>query len=139
MWGTSSLLLPSIHFYNGIVGSAPILAVDTPGFCDSRSDRSNDPKYVALIKRLVGEIDLFMFITKLDDSRVEGSELDTLKLISDSFSKDLWKRTIVGLTRADRIPRGKYKFHLDGSFSGYTECSTGGCGGRGGPYPVCGY
>src|SRR5208282_3942983 len=36
------------------------------------------------------------------------------RTVSDSFSKDLWKRTIVGLTRADTIPRGKYQFHLDG-------------------------
>ena len=103
-----------IHFYSGLINSAPILVIDTPGFCDARSDRSNDSSYIALIKRLVSEIDLFLFITRLDDARVEASELDTLKLISDAFSREMWQRSIVALTRADAITRAKFSFHFDG-------------------------
>ena len=103
-----------IHFYNGTIGQSPVLVIDTPGFCDARSDRSNDSTYVDLIKRLAGEIDLFLFVTRLDDSRTESSELDTLKIISDAFSAEVWKRAIVALTRADAIPRSRYDFHLDG-------------------------
>jgi GTP-binding protein EngB required for normal cell division len=103
-----------IHFYDGRIGSAPVLVIDTPGFCDARSDRSNDPAYVALIKRLVGEIDLVIFITRLDDARVEASELDTLKLLSESFSQEIWQRAVVCLTRADAIPRSRYDFHFEG-------------------------
>ncbi len=107
-----------IHFFNGQIGGSPILVIDTPGFCDARSDRSNDAGYVDLIRRLVGEVDLFLFITRLDDSRVEASELDTLKLVTESFSEDIWRRGLVALTRSDAIPRAKFAFHVEGRVGG---------------------
>lgn len=105
---------PEIRFYNGQINESPILLIDTPGFCDARPDRSNDRAYVDLIKQLVGEIDLLLFVTRLDDARVEASEWATLKVLSKSLSRSIWQHSVVVLTRADMVTRANFGYHLDG-------------------------
>jgi predicted GTPase len=103
-----------IHFYDGRIGDAPILVIDTPGFCDDRSDRSNDSKYISKIQRHVSDIDLLIFITRLDDDRVGSSDLDTLQILSKSFAPEIWERSIIVLTKADKISEEKYKYFVNG-------------------------
>lgn len=110
-----------IHFYDGKIGSAPILVIDTPGFCDARSDRSNDPAYVALIRRLVGEVDLVLFITRLDDARVEASFTSFTgwdhMVSSPSFSRHLTESSRKLIRNPDRAQwRRTRPCRLRGSF-----------------------
>lgn len=97
-----------LHFYNGRVAGVPILIADTPGFADARSDRSNDEKYIDVITKLTGEIDLLLFITGLDDPRVEKGEHDTIEILARHLSLEIWDRSIVLLTRSDRVARGDF-------------------------------
>lgn len=103
-----------LHFFNGKIEGIPILVVDTPGFADTRSDRSNDERYVDLITRLTGEIDLLLFITGLDDPRVEKGEHDTMHILAQRLSPEIWDRSIVLLTRSDRVSRKEFKAVLKG-------------------------
>lgn len=103
-----------LHFYNGRIAGAPILVADTPGFADTRSDRSNDGKYIDLISRLMGEIDLLLFVTGLDEPRVEKGEHDTIEVLARNLSPEIWDRSIVLLTRSDRVARSDFGRVLQG-------------------------
>lgn len=103
-----------LRFYNGRIAGAHILIADTPGFADTRTDHSNDRKYVELIARRMGEVDLLLFVTGLDDPRVEKGEHDTIQILTEEFSPAIWDRALVILTRSDRVTRANFAKVLEG-------------------------
>ncbi|MFG2047967.1 GTPase [Micromonospora sp. NPDC048935] len=101
-----------IERYDAEYRESTMVLIDTPGFGDAGWDRSNDERYLALIEQEAGEIDLVLFVTKLDDTRVERSEYDTLGALTNKFGHELWDRAVVVLTRADRFTRREYPDEL---------------------------
>jgi GTP-binding protein EngB required for normal cell division len=93
---------------------AEMVLIDTPGFGDDGWNWSNDDRYLALIEREVGEIDLVLYVSKLDDTRVHGDEIDTLHALTRKFGRELWDRAVVVLTFADRFTRREYREELAG-------------------------
>ncbi|MEU7755884.1 GTPase [Micromonospora sp. NPDC049171] len=101
-----------IERYDAKYRESTMVLIDTPGFGDAGWDRSNDERYLALIEQEAGEIDLVLFVTKLDDTRVERSEYDTLGALTKQFGHELWDRAVVVLTRADKFTRRDYPEEL---------------------------
>ncbi|MEU4474208.1 GTPase [Micromonospora sp. NPDC023888] len=101
-----------IERYDAEYRESTMVLIDTPGFGDAGWDRSNDERYLALIEQEAGEIDLVLFVTKLDDTRVERSEYDTLRALTTKFGHGLWDRAVVVLTRADKFTRLDYPDEL---------------------------
>jgi len=97
-----------IERYDAEYRESTMVLIDTPGFADAGWDRSNDQRYLAQIEREAGEIDLVLFVSKLDDNRVERSEYDTLGALTAKFSHELWDRAVVVLTRSDKFTRREY-------------------------------
>jgi predicted GTPase len=96
-----------IDRYDAKYRNSMMVLIDTPGFCDD-ADRSTDERYLAEIERQAGEIDLILYVTKLDDPRVDRSEQDTLTALTGKFTHGLWDRAVVVLTCADKFTRREY-------------------------------
>lgn len=105
----------AIEEYVGTILGSQVKVLDTPGFCDASFDHSNDRRYLTLIRSEVGHLDLMLFVTRLDDSRVEATELHTIKLITEEFGQAIWERGVVALTRADAYPKVEdFKYRMEG-------------------------
>jgi predicted GTPase len=76
------------------MNDAIIRLYDTPGLCDS-ADMSNDDAYIAAIKEVLPSIDLVLFATPLNETRVSRDERIALRSLSAAVGKELWENMIV--------------------------------------------
>jgi hypothetical protein len=76
------------------INDATIRLYDTPGLCDS-VDLSNDDAYIGAIKDVLASIDLVLFVTPLNETRVSRDERIALRSLSAAIGKDLWENMIV--------------------------------------------
>jgi len=88
-----------IQCFDCPINDAVIRLYDTPGLCDS-ADMSNDDAYIASIKATLPSIDLVLFITPLNETRVSRDERVALRSLSAAIGKHLWENMIVVFTFA---------------------------------------
>lgn len=103
-----------VHEYEMTIRGSKVTVFDTPGLSDARRDHENDARYVDEIKRHVGRVDLMLFVTQLNETRVRRDELECLDLITGSFGASIWDHTVIVMTHADRVPRKAYTEQLAG-------------------------
>lgn len=89
----------SIQYFDCELNDAVIRLYDTPGLCDS-ADMSNDDEYIKAIKEALPSIDLVLFITPLNETRVSKDERVALRSLSAAIGKHLWENMIVIFTFA---------------------------------------
>lgn len=92
----------NVELYDNEINGVEFTVIDTPGLCDDLPEKGNDQKYIELIKSKVGQIDCMWFVTRLDEPRVTADEIRGIKIISEAFSPEVWERSIVVFTRADK-------------------------------------
>ena len=83
-----------VEFFDCPMNDAVIRLYDTPGLCDS-ADMSNDDAYIAAIKEVLPSIDLVLFITPLNETRVSKDERIALRSLSAAIGKELWENMII--------------------------------------------
>ena len=76
-----------------------IKIIDTPGF---GALDMNDEDTVQKIIQKSGQIDLFLFCVIISH-RLGRADLETMKIISDVFGEDVWKKAVFVLTFANRF------------------------------------
>jgi len=76
------------------INDAIIRLYDTPGLCDS-AYLSNDDAYIGAIKDVLTSIDLVLFVTPLNETRVSRDERIALRSLSAAIGKELWENMIV--------------------------------------------
>lgn len=86
--------------------------VDTPGlgdgdYSDDQGEKE-DRNYLGKIKSRIRRIDSMMFVTKLDDGRVRRDEKSTIRLISEVFGNEIWDRTVIVFSHADKVSSKRY-------------------------------
>ncbi|MEH2326297.1 MAG: GTPase [Nostoc sp.] len=86
------------HEINGI----KFTIVDTPGLCDDIPEKGNDQKYIELIRNKVKQIDSLCFVTRLDETRVSPDERRGIEVISEAFTPEIWKHSVIIFTSANR-------------------------------------
>lgn len=91
------------------VNNATVRLFDTPGLCDSKGN-SNDDAYIAAIKEVLPSIDLVLFITPLNETRVTRDERVALRSLSAAIGKELWENMIVLFSFACSPLPGQAKF-----------------------------
>lgn len=110
-----------IRAYEGKLGNAAVQVVDTPGFCDDHPDKGNDERYLREMEKYLGEIDLMLFVTTLDDTRVRADEIRALELLTGSFGPEIWGRAVVVFTRADLFRSLAYAEQREGRFAAFRK------------------
>ncbi len=108
-----------IRCYEGKINGAEVMVVDTPGFCDDHPGKGNDTRYLREMVNQVERIDLMIFVTVLDDTRVRGDEIHALELLTKSFGAEVWQKAVVVFTRADRFRALEYEGNRDGRFAAF--------------------
>jgi len=88
-----------VEFFDCEINDGTVRLYDTPGLCDS-ADMSNDDAYIAAIKAVLPSIDLVVFITPLNETRVSRDERIALRSLSAAIGKELWENMIVVFTFA---------------------------------------
>lgn len=88
--------------YDCEINGVNFTVIDTPGLCDDLPDKGNDKKYIEFIKSQTDTIDCLWFVTRLDEPRVTADEMRGIKIISEEFSPEIWKHSIIIFTRADK-------------------------------------
>lgn len=81
--------------------------VDTPGLGDhddgDGSGEKKDRLYLRKVKSKIRRVDSMMFVTRLDEARVRSDEIRTVRLISELFGIEIWDRTVIVFTCADKV------------------------------------
>lgn len=86
--------------------------VDTPGLCDDLAETGNDLGYLENIRKSAETADCVWFVTELDAARVTGDEKRGIKLISEALGEEIWSRSIIVFTRADKVEASEFEKDL---------------------------
>lgn len=82
--------------------------VDTPGLGSSEQV----DQYLSLERSKVEEPDLFLFVSKLPDSRVSGDEKRAINLISETLGSEIWEKSMLVFTFSDFLEPSQSKVAL---------------------------
>ncbi|MBW4641685.1 MAG: 50S ribosome-binding GTPase [Goleter apudmare HA4340-LM2] len=91
-----------VKSYEHQINNIKFTIIDTPGLCDDIPESKNDEKYIKLIKRKVKQIDSLWFVTRLDESRVTRDEIQSIKIISEAFTVNVWNYAVIIFTCAGK-------------------------------------
>lgn len=97
-----------VKYFNADIHDIPFTVIDTPGLTEDDLDVT-DFNYLEEIKREVQQIDCLWYVTRLDEPRIRRDELMSLRLVSQTFGEDVWKRAIIVFTFADMVNPTEYK------------------------------
>ena len=102
-----------VHIYQKELHEVIVRVIDTPGLCDDLEEVGNDDKYVNLIRQKVPyPIDAVLFITRLNERRVDASEKRGLRIITEAFGELFWKKSVIVFTGADEVPSLRFEEYL---------------------------
>lgn len=101
--GDNKAVTRSVEVYHHEIYGVKFKIVDTPGLCDDLPETGRDEAYMQMIQSEVSEIDCLCLVKKLDDTRVTGDDLTTIKLISQVLGNQIWHHAIIVFTRADKV------------------------------------
>ena len=92
---------------------AIVRVIDTPGLCDDLEEVGNDAKYIELMReKIPGAIDAVLFVSRLDDTRVDASEKRGLRLITEAFGEPFWKKSVIVFTQSDKVPDERFEEYV---------------------------
>lgn len=101
----------TIHETN--LHEAIVRVIDTPGLCDEVEEKGNDAKYLELIRQKISyAIDAVLFVSRLDDNRVDASEKRGLRLITEAFGELFWKKAVIVFTHSDKVSDERFEEYL---------------------------
>jgi GTP-binding protein EngB required for normal cell division len=92
---------------------AVVRVIDTPGLCDMEG-AANDAKYIELMRHKIPyTIDVVLFVSRLNEPRVDASEQRGLRLITEAFGEVFWKKAVIVFTCSDKVPPSRFEEYLD--------------------------
>lgn len=102
-----------VKAYQFEVESIGCKVYDTPGFFDGLNEVDNNEKYIEQIRKHVSEFHCLLFVSRLSDP-FSADEVQTIRLISEVFTAEVWKNAVVVFTFADHYPdHSEYKKRLN--------------------------
>ena len=90
-----------VTLYRVTIDGVNIRVWDSPGLGDGTG---NDEEYLAEIESEIKEkLDLVIICVKMDDRRLNVGDRDTLKRLTETFGKNMWKNAVIALTFANKV------------------------------------
>ena len=87
--------------YSISVNGIKVVVWDSPGLQDGTG---NDELYLANLKdKLKHGVDIMIYCIKMDDKRFHSEDKMAVRLLTASFGTDLWKKSVIALTFANKI------------------------------------
>ncbi len=97
--GDTNAVTEKTQIYETTINDIRFKVIDTPGLCDS-SDVFSDEKYLDEIKKQYKDVDLTLFVTNLNETRVSRDEKVALRKLTSSLGENIWQNLIVVFTFA---------------------------------------
>ena len=95
-----SAVTSRVNIYESSIEGAPIRIVDTPGLVTP--DHNDDHTIAELRKETNGEADMLLYCTSMAPcSKLGIIDMQIIKLLTSTFTEQIWQRTILVLTFAD--------------------------------------
>ena len=89
----------------------PVLAWDSPGLLDGSN---KDDEYLQSMFEKCKDVQVFFYCVEMTSVRFTDQDKKAIKLLTEKFSPQFWKRAIVVLTKANMIPSAKgKKYHQE--------------------------
>ena len=82
-----------------IINNVRVTLWDTPGLRDPFTDGK---KTLNAISNVCGNVDLFLFCTRLDQTRLCQDDVDAIRDLTAALGENIWKRAIFALTFANK-------------------------------------
>lgn len=101
-----------IRLYDIELDGIPFCIIDTPGLCDEL-ESGDDKRLFHLMSIEIKQIDSLWFVTPLDDTRIRADEKSAIRRITEAFTPQIWKHSIVVFTFANSVtPVSQYSWVL---------------------------
>jgi GTPase SAR1 family protein len=92
---------------------AIVRVIDTPGLCDMEG-ADNDARYIELMRQKIPyTIDVVLFVSRLNEPRVDASEQRGLRLITEAFGELFWKKAVIVFTCSDMVSPTRFEEYLE--------------------------
>jgi GTP1/Obg family GTP-binding protein len=102
-----------VTFHETNLHEAIIRVIDTPGLCDEEEEVGNDAKYIEMMRQKIPyAIDAVLFVSRLDENRVDASEKRGLRLITEAFGELFWKKAVIVFTHSDKVSDERFEEFL---------------------------
>jgi len=102
-----------IDIHETSLHGAIVRVIDTPGLCDTEGS-DNDAQYIELIRQKIQcTIDAVLFVSRLNEPRVDASEQRGLRLITEAFGELFWKKAVIVFTCSDMVSASRFEEYLD--------------------------
>jgi GTPase SAR1 family protein len=90
-----------VDLYDLTVAGVSFAVIDTPGLCDALEEDGNDQDYLDLVRSKVKQVHCFLYVTRLDETRVTGDEKRGIKVITEALGQKIWKHSVIVFTWAN--------------------------------------
>ena len=88
--------------YSADISGVNVTVWDCPGLQDGTN---NEPEYLRLIATKCKELDLVIYCTRMDDSRMRQEDYEAITTLTKEFGEDIWKNTVFALTFANTVKK----------------------------------
>ena len=90
-----------VNAYDGDIQGIKFRVIDTPGFGDP--EPGQDERTLDQIRALSGSCDALLYISPLNQPRVDMVDFHTARTLVESFPEVVWKKSVIVLTKADLV------------------------------------
>ena len=88
--------------YNADICGVDVTIWDCPGLQDGTS---NESEYLEKMATKCKELDLVLYCTRMDDTRIRDEDYETIKTLTKAFGEAIWENTVFTLTFANQVKK----------------------------------
>ncbi len=88
--------------YKADIAGVDVTIWDCPGLQDGTS---NEAEYLNKMATKCKELDLVLYCTRMDDTRIRDEDYETIKTLTRAFGEGIWKNAIFTLTFANEVKK----------------------------------
>lgn len=107
--------------YFSEINGVPYSVYDTPGLCDDLEEKGMDDIYLDRIINGVPYVDCMLYVSRLDENRVSADEMRGIRLVTEAFGPDVWKRAVIVFTHADKVEKDKLDYYQQGRLKAFRK------------------
>lgn len=89
----------NVEMHEGEIQGIKFKVIDTPGFGDPDPDQ--DARTLEQINRLAGHFDALLYVSALNQPRVDLIDTYTMRTLFESLPDMIWDKSVIVLTKAD--------------------------------------
>ena len=88
--------------YNADIAGVDVTIWDCPGLQDGTG---NESEYLNKMAAKCRELDLVLYCTRMDDTRIRDEDYETIKTLTRAFGEGIWENAIFTLTFANQVKK----------------------------------